>query len=277
MKKIDALIQKIEVFEKLAVYGDRTSFLKSLAQVAAFPPEGLSQSLSALGNRLNTIAREWERVDAASKMDAQSLRDYGRAFEQASFPSYTSSREQLDEKIRDLRRFRDNTLPLLKKVNPTLASQVAPAQEELGKIEQFINGFMRNTMGVSYPGEPSSTEAPKDVATQAPAAAKPQAPMSTLARQLANRMTNVAKTQLAPLAENDPKRAAVVKQIETMAAQLKKMHDALKAKKNATLEDRFALIGISNAFQETYGTMSYDDLQKAPTFEFGRSSAFEQE
>ena len=277
MKKIDALLQKIEVFEKLAVYGDRTSFLKSLAQVASFPPEGLSQSLSALGNRLKTIAGEWEKIDAASKMDAQSLRDYGRAFEQASFPSYTSSREQLDDKIRDLRRYRDNTLPLLKKVNPTLANQVTPAQEELGKIESFVNGFMRNTLGVSYPGEPSSTEAPKDVATQAPAAPKPQAPMSTLARQLANRMTNVARSQLAPLAENDPKRAAVVKQIETMAAQLKKMHDALKAKKNATLEDRFALIGISNAFQETYGNMSYDDLQKAPTFEFGRSSAFEQE
>ena len=277
MKKIDALLQKIEVFEKLAVYGDRTSFLKSLAQVASFPPEGLSHSLSALGNRLKTIAGEWEKIDAASKMDAQSLRDYGRAFEQASFPSYTSSREQLDDKIRDLRRYRDNTLPLLKKVNPTLANQVTPAQEELGKIESFVNGFMRNTLGVSYPGEPSSTEAPKDVATQAPAAPKPQAPMSTLARQLANRMTNVARSQLAPLAENDPKRAAVVKQIETMAAQLKKMHDALKAKKNATLEDRFALIGISNAFQETYGNMSYDDLQKAPTFEFGRSSAFEQE
>ena len=277
MKKIDALLQKIEVFEKLAVYGDRTSFLKSLAQVASFPPEGLSQSLSALGNRLKTIAGEWEKIDAASKMDAQSLRDYGRAFEQASFPSYTSSREQLDDKIRDLRRYRDNTLPLLKKVNPTLANQVTPAQEELGKIESFVNGFMRNTLGVSYPGEPSSTEAPKDVATQAPAAPKPQAPMSTLARQLANRMTNVARIKMAPLAENDPKTAAVVKQIETMAAQLKKMHDALKAKKNATLEDRFALIGISNAFQETYGNMSYDDLQKAPTFEFGRSSAFEQE
>ena len=39
----------------------------------------------------------------------------------------------------------------------------------------------------------------------------------------------------------------------------------------------FALIGISSAFQDTYSEMSYDDLQKAPTFEFGKSSAFEQE
>jgi hypothetical protein len=32
MKKIDALLKKVEVFEKLAVYGDRKSFLKTLAQ-----------------------------------------------------------------------------------------------------------------------------------------------------------------------------------------------------------------------------------------------------
>jgi len=32
MSKFDALFKKIEVFEKLAVYGDRSSFLKSIAQ-----------------------------------------------------------------------------------------------------------------------------------------------------------------------------------------------------------------------------------------------------
>lgn len=32
MKKIDELVKKVEVFERLAVYGDRSTFLKSLAQ-----------------------------------------------------------------------------------------------------------------------------------------------------------------------------------------------------------------------------------------------------
>jgi hypothetical protein len=168
----------------------------------------------------------------------------------------------------------------LRKVTPALAGEVSPIQEELGRIELFVNGFMRNILGLSYIGEPFVTPVPTDTAAQvpqAPAAAKPQTPMFTLARQLATRMTNVAKSQLATLEETDPKRAGLVRQIESMAAQLKKMHDQLRAKKNKSLDDRFALIGIASAFQETYGAMSYDDLQKAPTFDFGRSSAFEQE
>ncbi len=32
MKQIDALLNKVEIFERLAVYGDRKSFLKTLAQ-----------------------------------------------------------------------------------------------------------------------------------------------------------------------------------------------------------------------------------------------------
>jgi hypothetical protein len=32
MKKIDALLKKVELFERLAVYGDRKSFLQALAQ-----------------------------------------------------------------------------------------------------------------------------------------------------------------------------------------------------------------------------------------------------
>ncbi len=37
MKKLDALLKKVEVFEKLAVYGDRAEFLKRIAQEAVDP------------------------------------------------------------------------------------------------------------------------------------------------------------------------------------------------------------------------------------------------
>lgn len=279
MKKIDSLLQKVEVFEKMAVYGDRSTFLKTISQemgAVAFPPEGLAQSLSTLVGRLNALANAWEQAEGRSTPQAAGLRDYARAFQSESFPQYYTSKDDLMGKIGNLRRYRDNTTPLLRNVPASLAGQVNPIQEELGKFESFFNGFMRNTAGVSFPGEPSAT--PTDSAAPAPAAKpKPQVPMSTLARQLATRMSSVAKQQLEPMAKDDPKRAAVVKQIESMAAQLKKMHDQLKAKPNKSLDDRFALIGISSAFQEAYSAMEYDDLQKAPTFDFGRSSAFEQE
>jgi hypothetical protein len=39
MKKIDALLKKVELFERIAVYGDRKSFLEALAQnFESFPP-----------------------------------------------------------------------------------------------------------------------------------------------------------------------------------------------------------------------------------------------
>lgn len=38
MKKIDSLLKKVEFFERLAVYGDRKSFLKAIAQDASFTP-----------------------------------------------------------------------------------------------------------------------------------------------------------------------------------------------------------------------------------------------
>jgi hypothetical protein len=47
MKKIDTLLKKVEVFERLAVYGDRKSFLQALAQdVQTFPPTS-SQFINA--------------------------------------------------------------------------------------------------------------------------------------------------------------------------------------------------------------------------------------
>ena len=47
MKKIDALLKKVEVFEKLAVYGDRKSFLKTLAQDIQSFPAGSAQGVNA--------------------------------------------------------------------------------------------------------------------------------------------------------------------------------------------------------------------------------------
>jgi hypothetical protein len=287
MKKIDSLLEQIEVFEKLAVYGDKSSFLKALGQGAdvsnaPFPPQGLAQSLAALAGRLNRLASAWEKADAQSKNDADALRTYARAFEAASFAQTYTSREELNGKIGDLRRFRDNTLPLLRKVTPALAGEVSPIQEELGRIESFVNGFMRNTLGLSYTGEPSATPVPTDAATQTPAPAKPksQVLMSTVARNLSTAMSDYARNTFMPLkelGEEDPKRVAAAKKIESMAAQLKRLHDQIRVKKNKSLDDRFALIAIASAFQETYGMMEFADLQKAPTFDMGRSSAFQQE
>jgi len=47
MKKIDALLKKVEVFEKLAVYGDRKAFLQTLAQEVQTFPADSGQGINA--------------------------------------------------------------------------------------------------------------------------------------------------------------------------------------------------------------------------------------
>lgn len=55
MKQIDALLNKVEIFEKLAVYGDRKSFLKTLAQEINTPDINDSADESKLETELNNI------------------------------------------------------------------------------------------------------------------------------------------------------------------------------------------------------------------------------
>lgn len=50
MKKIDSLLKKVELFEKLAIYGDRTSLLNSLAQeMSEVDPNSPSQEKNYSG------------------------------------------------------------------------------------------------------------------------------------------------------------------------------------------------------------------------------------
>ena len=54
MKKIDALLKKVEVFEKLAVYGDRRNFLRTLAQQNTVTPD-IKQRLESLLKDISSI------------------------------------------------------------------------------------------------------------------------------------------------------------------------------------------------------------------------------
>lgn len=52
MKKFDSLVKKVELFEKLAKHGDRSSFLKSFAQGAPAPDaKALVNQIKAIMNR----------------------------------------------------------------------------------------------------------------------------------------------------------------------------------------------------------------------------------
>lgn len=48
MKKLNSLLNKVALFEKLAVYGDRKSFLESLAQEAVDPTSVVNQTVNSV-------------------------------------------------------------------------------------------------------------------------------------------------------------------------------------------------------------------------------------
>lgn len=47
MKKYDSLLKKVEFFEKLALYGDRSAFLRAFAQQSASPGQSLAPASPA--------------------------------------------------------------------------------------------------------------------------------------------------------------------------------------------------------------------------------------
>ena len=157
MSKNKRLIQNIDLFQRLALFGDRSTFLKALAQdvLTSFPNETLSDLLNEISTRANSLAKEWENVDQASSPAANNLRDYANSLAQVSIPSYFSNREALDEKVHDIKRWASIMLSNLAKAPSQLANQVKPLQDALGKIEQNVANFYRNVAGLSYSGEPS--------------------------------------------------------------------------------------------------------------------------
>lgn len=165
MSKNKKLIQNVDVFHKLALFGDRSSFLKSLAQdiLVNFPHDTLSGLFSEIATRANALARDWESADKASGPQANNLKDYARAFEKASIPSYFSNRAALDEKVNDVKRWASIMASDLAKAPAQLSSQVKSLQDALSRIEQNVAGFYRNVAGLPYSGEPS--KAPTDTAT----------------------------------------------------------------------------------------------------------------
>ena len=54
MKKIDGLLKKVELFEKLAIYSDRKSFLRTLAQQNTITPD-IKQKLESLLKDISAI------------------------------------------------------------------------------------------------------------------------------------------------------------------------------------------------------------------------------
>lgn len=165
MKKTEDLLKKIEVFEKLASYGNKNSFLKSLGQAfngVSFPQEALKELLDAIGAKLDKLQRDWESSELQSSPNARNLKIYAKAFTEAAFTESIYTQRVLEDKVNSIRRNRDNVLTILDKAPQTLAVEAANVKNDLSRLEPLLNGFMRNTAKVSYPGEeePAKQEAP---------------------------------------------------------------------------------------------------------------------
>jgi len=166
------LTEKVELFYRLASYGNRSNFLKAIAQESpmTFPGDNLGQLLQELSIRLNNLSTKWEDAEQKSVPEAQSLKDYARSFEKYMQSRYLMGRSELDEASQDLKRFVSSTNSLLLKVPASMQLDVKTVKDALDRVDGGIANFYRNVANLPYESE-SSKSIPDQTAPKAPAPA----------------------------------------------------------------------------------------------------------
>jgi len=293
-KSLDLLLKKAEVYERLALYGDRKSFLRALAQQGvyvdtAFPHDNIISAVTPVQAKLQSVIRTIQNETQSNPQQISALMNADTAFGTMLQPQMLDDAGALAAAKAlgaQLMGVSNAVKAILQYYGPAgtnqLSNDTAAYLDQLNREAVSAYSTIQSDPRIAklLPRPPEQ----QPVATQTPETAPAQkhqqqaASPSAAAQSVANNMRSFAKSQLVPLGDQTgPKRDAVVKQINQMASYLVKLRAQIAAKKTKDLQDNFAAIAISSAFEEVYGSMTYDDLQKAPAFEFGRSPAFQQE
>lgn len=233
MKKIDALVKKVEFFEKLAVYGDRESFLKAIAQ------DQENEQAKAIIKQMESL------IKGAGVTDESILAPFGNAtlFHNIDINAINSA------------------------VSKAMSSSQMTTIENADKVTQLIR--LQQQLRIAYKA-PGQTEAPSDAAGgTSPGEAKPAAKpalLQTSKQQIAymNRLADMAKGQTGPAKANSLKQ--VNNLVRALQAALKNtggwgpIKDYIVGRKL-----------ITDALQDLYNNkLEYDDLASVPALDFGR-------
>jgi hypothetical protein len=266
MSKYGSLLKKVEVFERLAVVGNRKEFLKSLAQAlpngtVSFPDASIVDMLSRLGGAISNLGSQLQNNPELAS--AKNLADQ-LVHELSSYqsPTYVSSKEELDKLAGELGQFRTGVSTLVglvdsaKTVTPDARNFSNMIKQEAGSIAQAVTSFYRNQgipVAESQPAAQPAIEAPT-----APAP-KPTETAKRLARAL------IAKVDQLPEGQQ---RSAHLGVVEKGVKALQNIFKSLQNSKG--IQDYFAKMEITKALQHAYSNLDYNDLATVKSLEGGR-------
>lgn len=272
MSKYGSLLKKVEVFERLAVVGNRKEFLKSLAQAlpngtVSFPDASIVDMLSRLGGAISNLSSQLQ--SSPELASAKNLADQlVREIQSHQSPTYVSSKEELDKLAGELGQFRSGVATLVglvdnaKTVSPDARNFSNMIKQEAGSVAQAVISFYRN-QGIPVADAQSATPAAAPAAPATPSTPKPVAKPSDTAKRLARAL--VAKVDQLPAG---PERAAHLGVVEKGVKALQNMFKSLDGSKG--IQDYFAKMEITRALQHAYSNLDYNDLATVKSLEGGR-------
>lgn len=271
MSKYSSLLKKTEVFEKLAIYGNKKDFLKSLAQglpqgTISFPDSNLSDLLGRVGGAVSNLASMIENNPELSDEKGHAAQ-LASALENFRNVNYMSSKEQLDGEAKSLR----ETLNAVDNLEAFVdAANVSPEAKNMAKMMKQEAQNAQNALVAFYRdhGYPTTDYAQspteKAVVPPKPAAAPAIAQKSS---DTAKRLANAVIQRVDSLPEG-PERKAHLGIIESAVKTLQNLFRSLQ--KGKGLQDYFAKMEIVKALQKVYSTLDYNDLEVVKSLDNGR-------
>jgi hypothetical protein len=261
MSKFNQLFDKVEFYEKLSVFGNRSEFLHSIAK----DYESVSnEDLVATMNSVKNSIQNWINTSAEAQPDVPSGLIKGlppglrgpyqvvratNTFDAETLPKLYQALLQLST-VNNLGNMGGNAKSAwLNSVFPVLGTAMQTIKKQIDYVGAWANKF------------PIDKESPTEVAsyqkeTPSAPAVQPKAEQKSLndqAKSLANLLTNKVNSL-----SNSVNRSADLKNINENVKSLQRYFRALQNKND--LQSYFARMEIVKSLQNAYSTLEYNDL-----------------
>lgn len=275
MSDINSLLKQADLFHKLALYGNRKSFLKATAQnltqgTLTFPDETVDIALgSAAGSAGNLATMLAKRPESSQlQVDAKKI---SAALSNSRSASFVSSKQELDAKTAPIKTALTQLGNLATTVNgiadmdPETKQMAQQAKGEADRALNVIDNFYQKH------GVHSNEESPSLVGGPAPVSNKPAEPKKEVQSQ-AEMAKNLAKSILNKVSKltTGAKRVEQLRDLDNNIKMLKSVWTILSNKKTKDLQDYFTRMEISEAIKQVYNSLNYNDLETVKSLDFGR-------
>lgn len=265
MSQVSSLIKKIEVYNKLTS-NDRSSFLKSLAQVSPNIGESVNQSLEAAKQYIGAAivsglsktqedSPEYQQISQVQDSLADNLKDLEPQIKTLLQISHSTSNKDMKDKLNKAMRFVDNG-----------KNQIAPfrSEEEINNEKSPVIDLDEEFP--NYNKTPISKQDWESVSPGAKANPTTNSTLSNVKSQI-----NFMSALTSSLQSKQPQeKHQALSQINSMVSSL------LTTFKNqnswGNIKDY--ILGrkiVVDALKSTYSQLKYEDLQSIPALDFGKA------